>query len=217
MLALAMLLVVATPAQVEPRIAADHGSVGVHAGYRYVPNPFFAESEVARDPVITTYLGAPTAGLRFDYFPMESALLAVDLDWTTERHELASGGAIELHAFGVGLSLGYKPDVDWWVHPYLLGGVDQVSVMVSDKILSAPQPSSSMWSAFGLHAAGGVIAPLLVPDWPWLGAVAEARYTLAPMTQRGRSFWVMGASLTVGLRIQFEAGFLSGSAGARSF
>ncbi|MFH1809623.1 MAG: hypothetical protein ABIJ09_12820 [Pseudomonadota bacterium] len=204
MFALASVLAICALAQVDSRIHEDHGSVGVHAGYRYVPNPFFDESTNARDPVVSSYVGAPGVGLRFDYYPMAVVPLVIDLDWTAERHELASGGTIGLNIVDIGISLGFKPDVDWWLHPYALGGVDQVNIMIADSILSSQQPSNSFWSTFGLHAAIGAVAPVLVPDWRWLGAMVEARYTFAPMTQRGRSFWLLGASVMVGLQLQFD-------------
>ncbi len=196
--------------ELDVRVNAGQGSVGLLGGYRYVPNPFFEESLQANDPVVSTYYGAPSARLHFDYFPLATVPVMVDVGWTMERHELASGGWIELQLIDLSLSAGFKPDVDWAVQPYGVVGIDQIAGIVRDKIRSVGTPASGMTGGVGVHVAAGAMAPTLFSLAPWLNAVAELSYTWAPMTQRGRTFWVMGFAAMAGLAFRYDADSLMG-------
>lgn len=185
-------------------IKADEGVIAISGGYSYSLNPFFMASEEANDPVTSTYYGSPLVSLRFGYYPLATVPVLIDVDWTHEHHELASAGWIDLHAVGVSLSAGYQPQVNWYLQPYGLLGLDQSLVFVSDKIRSVETPASTLSSSMGAHGALGVMIPTLFSGLPWFGATSELRYTWSPMSQRHRPYWLKGLSATVGLQARFD-------------
>lgn len=190
---------------------AEQGVIAVSAGYNYSPNPFFSASEEIGDPVTTPYFGSPDLGLRLGYYATESIPVLVDVGWFHEKHDLGSGGSIDLQVINFSISGGWQPELNWYARPYVLAGVDQSMVFVQDKIASVNTPATTMTGSMGLHVALGAVAPQLFSSMPWLGAFTELRYTWSPMAQRSRPFWLKGINAMFGLQAQFDASNFSHS------
>ncbi|MBN2361355.1 MAG: hypothetical protein JXR83_18020 [Deltaproteobacteria bacterium] len=202
--ALTALLTVLGAGELSPQIQEGEGAIGVRAGYRYVPNPYFAETARDRDPVVSPYFGSAAVNLNCQYFALPTVPVVIDLDWGGERLELSSGGWIDTHAIAVGLSSGYLLEIDFVARPYAIVGVDMVNAIVTDH-LATGSTVTGYKPTFGVHGAFGLMAPAFIPSLPWLAASAELRYTFAPLTQRGLDYWVLGVAATVGLAARFDA------------
>jgi len=197
------LLHAVTSADLDQRPLEGEGSFGARAGYRYVPNAFHWESAAVNDPVVSSYIGAPAIALRLEYLPMDAVPVMFDLEWGTQRHELASEGWIETHSFGLSVSSGYLLDLGLGVHPFALLGFDFAPILVRDAIKTTGV-LESLSGAIGLHAALGVTAPAIISAAPWLAPLVELRYTYAATAMRGRTYHVLGVSLMAGVQLRFE-------------
>jgi len=202
-IALFTLLGVLGTTQLQPQIRPGEGAVGFRAGYRYVPNPFFAEAAKDLDPVTSPYYGSPAVNLNCEYFALATVPVVLDVEWGGERLTLKSGGWIDTQAVSFGLSSGYQLDTDFLVKPYGIVGVDFVGVVVTDHIVTG-STVTGVTATFGLHAALGVMVPAFIPPWPWLAATAEVRYTFAPLNQRDLDYFILGIAATVGLSARFD-------------